>query len=104
MEAAYLVKVKPSAYCYECGEIYPWTKMQIKAVAEEIKLEMELTEQQQKEVISALPELVKEIPTTRASALKVKKILGFIGKTTAAALIEQIVVFACSAAQSVLLR
>lgn len=103
MEAAYLVKVKPSSYCYECGKIYPWTEMQIKAVAEEIKLEMELTEQQQKEAIDALYELINETPTTKVSALKLKKILGFIGKAAATALIEQIVAFACPAAQAVFL-
>ncbi len=103
MEAAYLIKIKPPAYCYECGEPYPWTKRKMKAVAEEIKLEMELTEQQQKELISALPALVNEIPETRASAQKVKNILGFIGKAAANALIEEIVTFACSVAKEILL-
>lgn len=103
MEAAYLVNIKPSAYCYECGELYPWTERQIEAVAEEIKLEMELTEQQQKEAIAILPDLVREATTTRANARKLKKILGFIGKTAAATLIEQILVFSCSAAKAVFL-
>ena len=102
MQAAYLVKIKPSAYCYECGSMYPWTESKIKAVEEKIKLEMELTDLQQRELIAVLPELVCETSKTEAAVAKVKRIAMFIQTNAAAALIKEIISVCCPVATAAL--
>lgn len=66
------------AYCYKCGEPYPWTKAAFNAATELIDEEMnELTREEKATFKAALPDIVAQNSRTNLAA---KKISGFLKK------------------------
>jgi hypothetical protein len=66
---------EPAAYCYSCGEPYPWTERKLAGVAELAAAIDELTDYERAQLAELLPHLVQETPRTIAAGFKVSSIL-----------------------------
>lgn len=63
----------PPAYCHNCGQAYPWTKVVLENAVELISLDDELPSEHKKIIKNAFPDLVVETPTTPVAVAKYKK-------------------------------
>lgn len=66
-------------YCINCGMGYPWQLSSIENLKEVLK-EGGLTSQDIQEVEKALPDIVRDTKKSESAALKMKRILGKLGK------------------------
>jgi hypothetical protein len=66
------------AYCGNCGKAYPWQQSIEKLQA--LLQESELNEEDRQEVEIALPDVMGNTPKTESAVLKVRHILGKLGK------------------------
>lgn len=64
--------------CHACGTAYPWRQHALAAAVE--LLEMELEGQAATDAVALIPAIATENPRTEVAALKLKKILGALGK------------------------
>lgn len=87
------------AYCYACGEPYPWTALAIKAATDIINEEEELSEQLKASLIESLPDIVSETPGTNLATVRLKKGLLVAGKFTAEAIRQFVIDFGCELAK-----
>jgi hypothetical protein len=67
------------AYCGGCGKAFPWQASAIENLRE-ILLESELAAEDREEIERALPDVLRDTPKTENAALKVKRLLGKVGK------------------------
>lgn len=63
----------PSAYCYKCGNPYPWTASALQAAAEIIQDDDEMPGDQKDKLISSLPDIINETPKTPLAVSRFKK-------------------------------
>lgn len=63
------------AYCYNCGEPYPWTSKFFEAANEMVDMFDDLTQEQKQTLKSTFPDLVVESPNSQLAALKASKII-----------------------------
>jgi len=81
-------KYSPPRFCYNCGKPFPWTEKALKA-AKELADEIENLTKEEKEILKqSLDDLVKESPNVQVAALKFKKIMKKVGKTSTQAFKE----------------
>lgn len=74
------VEVPPvPKYCINCGAAYPWQSAAIENL-NDILQESELSARDRQELDSALPDVLRDTPKTESASLKVKRILGKLGK------------------------
>lgn len=66
-------------YCVNCGAPYPWQASAIENLTE-IVHESNLNSQDLEDFDRALPDVLRESPRTETASLKVKRILGKMGK------------------------
>lgn len=100
---AYLsAKYTVPAYCYNCGEPYPWTKAAIDSLVDLISEDEELNTLQQEILAKSLPDIVAETPKTKVATTRIKKALLSAGKFTAEAIREFVIDFGCELAKSML--
>jgi len=66
-------------YCGNCGAAYPWQTTAIENLRAVLQ-ESELSTQDREEIDKALPDVLGDTAKTESAALKVKRILGKIGK------------------------
>lgn len=83
------------AYCYACGEPYPWTQRAIEATEEIIQDEDELDDNQKEKLTSSLPNIISETPQTQVAIIRLKKAMSSAGKFTADALRQFAIDFGC---------
>jgi hypothetical protein len=67
------------AYCGACGKPHPWQASAIENL-KEILRESELGAEDREEIERALPDVLRDTPKTESAALKVKRLLGKVGK------------------------
>ena len=68
------------AFCYKCGEPFPWTATSLRA-AEEMADEMDALSDAEKESLKkTLPDLVRETPRARLAETRFKKLMKKAGK------------------------
>jgi hypothetical protein len=69
----------PSAYCYQCGNPFPWTAEKLKA-AKEIADELEgLNDEERTKLKAALDDVTRDSPRNEITASRIKKLLGHAG-------------------------
>lgn len=71
------------AYCLNCGKPFPWTESKIKAaykLAEELD---NISENEKKDLIKCIDDIVKDTPDTTIAIIKFKRILSKTSKTVA---------------------
>lgn len=66
-------------YCIKCGTAYPWQQSSIDNLAEILRAS-ELSPQDVEIIETALPYVLHDTPKTESSSLKVKRVLGKLGK------------------------
>jgi hypothetical protein len=66
-------------HCINCGAAYPWQASAIENLMD-ILHESTLTSQEIQELERALPDILSDTPKTDSASLKVKRILGRMGK------------------------
>lgn len=71
------------AFCLECGQAYPWTKVKIEA-AKELAKELELPKKEQEALATSIDDIVSDNPRTALGATRFKKIMAKVGKESAA--------------------
>lgn len=87
------------AYCYHCGQPYPWTRSAIENATSLIMEESELDSDLQGKMIDALPDIVSETPKTNLAVVRFKRVLASAGKFTADALRQFAIDFGCELAK-----
>lgn len=68
-------EVQVSAFCCKCGKPYPWTEATLKTAENIINMLDELTEDQKKQLIDFIPDIIIETPRSRFAALVYAKFL-----------------------------
>jgi hypothetical protein len=66
-------------YCIKCGAAYPWQQASIDNL-KEILRESELSKHDVAIIETALPDVLQETPKTESASLRVKRVLGKLGK------------------------
>ena len=70
-----LSKYTAPAFCYKCGEPFPWTAAALRA-AEDLADEMDALSDDEKESLKkTLPDLVRETPRARLAETRFKKLM-----------------------------
>lgn len=64
----------PPRFCYECGKIYPWTKIRIDA-ARELVNELNLSNEEKEEAKQSIQDLVQDSPRSQVAAAKFKRLI-----------------------------
>ena len=68
------------AFCYKCGQPFPWTAAGLRA-AEDLADELDgLTSNDRESLKKSLPDLVRDTSSTRVAETRVKKIMRKVGK------------------------
>ena len=68
------------AFCYNCGDPFPWTDAALRA-AKDLADELDgLTDGERETLKKSLPELVRETPRTRVAETRFKKTMRKVGK------------------------
>ena len=81
----------PPLYCHNCGKPFPWTTRTIDAVAQLASGDGSLTRDETVEFREDLREIIRESPQARASANRMKEILGKLKAGTATAIRDMLV-------------
>ena len=68
------------AFCYKCGEPFPWTAAALRAAVELADEFDGLTDGERGVLKKSLPELVRETPNTHVAETRFKKIMRKVGK------------------------
>lgn len=89
----------PDAYCYNCGEPYPWTEAAINNTILLIQEDEELSDSLKGSLVSSLPDVITETPGTNLAVVRMKKALKTAGKFTADALRQFAIDFGCELAR-----
>lgn len=63
------------AFCHQCGAPYPWTEATLKTAENIINMLDELTEDQKKQLVNFIPDIIVETPQSRYAALVYAKFL-----------------------------
>lgn len=66
-------------YCHNCGSAYPWQEAAIENLRDVLR-EGDLSEADFAELESALPDVIRDTPKTESASLRVKRLLGGVGK------------------------
>ena len=75
-----LRRYRAPAFCYKCGEPFPWTATSLRA-AEEMADEMDALSDDEKESLKkTLPDLVRENPRARLAETRFKKLMKKAGR------------------------
>lgn len=89
------------SYCHNCGKPYPWIEKSLKAAEEEIKSNLNLSVQEQADLISELPELISETPRTTLSA---KKIGQYLAKFSSDVIMRFVAAAGCEVAKQIIFK
>lgn len=82
LESSYSVP----AFCYNCGNPYPWTELKIQT-AHELVQEIENLSDEDKNILTqSIDDIVKDSPKTTLAATRFKKIISRTGKEVAGGL------------------
>ena len=63
------------AYCHNCGKPYPWTEATLQTAEHIIDMLDDLTEDQKKQLVDFIPDIIVETPQSRYAALVYAKFL-----------------------------
>lgn len=65
---------EPPAYCYHCGNAFPWTESKLNSISELLDMQDQLTEDEKKSFISCLPIIFTETSQSEVTALKLRSL------------------------------
>lgn len=88
-------------YCSGCGEPYPWQKAALENLTE-IMREGDLSDSEIAEFEAVLPDIVSETPRSASAALKLRRLLGRLGKPIHDAAVRAVADVASDTARKVL--
>lgn len=91
------------AYCYNCGNPYPWTEDKLDATKELLALDSKLSNEELEYLSSNLNSLLIDTPKTKLVATKFKLGLSKLGKESAMAIRDIIVEIASESAKKIIL-
>ena len=87
-------------YCEDCGQPFPWTSRSIQAVLDLAALE--LTKEDQEILQHNVEDVVKDAPSTRVAAIRIKTVLVRAGGTLSESIRELLVDIASETAKKVI--
>lgn len=90
---------KPDAYCFNCGEAYPWTDAALKNAILVLQEEADLSPELKESTSASLPDIITETPGTNLAIIRLKKCLSSAGKFTSDALRQFVIDFGCELAK-----
>ena len=70
-------------FCVHCGEPFPWTRRKMEALEEFAAEEESLSDEDRESLRQNAPLIAKDDPKSEVAALRIKKIMGKVGKTAA---------------------
>ena len=84
----YIKTVEVTAYCYNCGKPYPWTKATIETAEAIIREDELLTEEQIQQFCECIPDLISETKKTNIALIRYKKLVDKAASVTGPALYD----------------
>ncbi|MGH7813035.1 MAG: DUF2321 domain-containing protein [Candidatus Binataceae bacterium] len=91
------------AFCHNCGNAYPWTAAALAAANEIVEREETLTTDDKAEFEADVNDVIRDVPRTRAAAIRIKGFLAKIPGAAASALRDIVVDIASEAAKKIIL-
>ena len=85
------------AFCYACGEPYPWTVVAMAAVKDAVLEDPAVSGHN---IIDLLPDIVSETPRTATASKKVAELMKLAGKFTSDTIRYFVIEFGCEIAKS----
>lgn len=70
------------AYCHNCGNPYPWTESNLKAISDLLELDEQLQGSDVQIMNEILPDLLTDTPKSKVAEAKYKKIMRKAGRAT----------------------
>ena len=83
------------AYCFNCGNPFPWTVKALQAAELIIKEDDSIPTELKNNAIESLPDLVTKNPKTDLAIIRFKKVFGIIGNVALECLEKVITSIAC---------
>lgn len=102
IDYGYLGNYTAPAYCYNCGQAYPWTLDKLEATQELLALDSILSTEELNYLSSNLNSLLVDTPKTNLVATKFKISLSKISKVTASAIRDIVVDIASESAKKII--
>ena len=93
---------EPPAFCYNCGNPFPWTERKISGALELIKEGGDLSEEEYQQFEKDLVELTKDSPKVQVASVRFKKVMGKVGNSVASGVREIVVDVLSEAAKKAL--
>ncbi len=81
----------PPNHCHQCGQPFPWTEAKQKAALELFAELLDLEQEQRDELARDLEAIAVDQPRTQVAALRLKRLIGKVGKE-AAGMVRDIIV------------
>lgn len=89
-------------FCFNCGNVFPWTQLKIET-AIELGLSSELINDQERDTLrSSTLEIIKDTPKTMLEAIKFKKVIYKIGNGTATMIKETLAAIISETAKKII--
>lgn len=85
------VPYDPPAYCFNCGESFPWTERRMSSALELLEMAGTLTEDEITQTREDLPELVKDSPRVQPASARFGRVLGKVGSSVGTGVRELLV-------------
>jgi hypothetical protein len=73
----------PPAFCYQCGNPYPWTEKRLAAARHLVSEAEKLHEDERRILTNSLDDLIRETPNTPTAVLRFKKLAAKAGASAA---------------------
>jgi hypothetical protein len=92
------------AFCYNCGEPYPWIQRRLEAAKEQIELEQSLSADDKAALKTDIEDIAHNSPRAENAAKRAKAIFQKIGSTVGSTLRDVFVNFASDVLKKILLE
>lgn len=95
-------RYSPPAYCFNCGQPFPWTGAKIAGALDLLQVETDLSSSELTQFSDDLTEATKDTPKTAAASARIRKVLSKVGGSVAGAIRDITVDIVSEAAKKVI--
>lgn len=100
--ALYISEYKRPAYCFACGNPFPWTQSNLEAIQELIDFDEQLSKEEKSYIDNNISALTTDTPKTKVVATKFNVFLKKAGTVTASAVRDILVDIASETAKKII--
>lgn len=86
---------KVPAYCYDCGNPYPWTQMALQSAIDLLAEDDEIPAADREKLVEVLPDVIVETPKSNLAAVRLRKAIKTCTGIVGEALRQLVIDFGC---------